>query len=208
MDEPRKLSAVQPEPASVLSYRSPHEKQDATQFLGMVIFLCAWAMMFCGLFLTYGVIRTTTPSWPPPGLPRLPVLLAGVNTVVLLLAGVGYQFGHRTLRSGARSKSIQAFASTVVLGGMFLALQAAMWSDMVARGLTLESGPYGEFFFALTGFHALHLGVGLGAVLYVISKVWRGRFNPARLQVVRLWGMYWHSVTAIWCVTYVFVYAI
>ncbi|MBS2029162.1 MAG: heme-copper oxidase subunit III [Deltaproteobacteria bacterium] len=208
MDEPRHLELAKPEPASVLPYRSPHEKQDTTQFLGMVIFLCAWVMLFCGLFLTYGVIRSTQPSWPPPGMPKPPVLLAGVNTVLILLAGVAYQLGQRALRSGARARSIQAFAATVVLGGMFLALQAAMWSDLMARGLSLESGPYGEFFLVLTGFHALHLGVGEAALLYVISQTWRGLFNSARLQAVRLWGMYWHSVTAIWCLTYLFVYVV
>ena len=54
----------------LIQYRSPHLKGDNTAYLGMVIFLGSWAMMFAGLFFAYGAVPVSSDGgWPPPGVP-------------------------------------------------------------------------------------------------------------------------------------------
>jgi len=64
----------------VVPLRSPRARRDTTAWLGMIIFLASWAMMFAALFFAYGIVRLRAQVWPPPELPALPLRLPLVNT--------------------------------------------------------------------------------------------------------------------------------
>jgi heme/copper-type cytochrome/quinol oxidase subunit 3 len=66
-----------------------------------------------------------------------------------------------------------------------------------------DSGPYGSVFYALTTFHALHVLVGLVALVTLTFRAWQRR---ATRTSVRLWGMFWHFVGAVWLALYLAVY--
>jgi heme/copper-type cytochrome/quinol oxidase subunit 3 len=202
----RKVVSLGEKSPKVLSYRSPREHEAYTQYLGMVIFLCAWAMLFCGLFMAYGVIRSSTNPWPPEGAPRLPLGLGAVNLVLIGLASAAFHTGALRLRQNQRARAVQAMVLALALGGMFLAVQAAVWNDLYHRGLVLDGGPYPSLIYVITGFHGLHLLFGEGALVYIVARVWRGTFNAANFQPVRLWGMYWHSVAILWGFTFLALY--
>src|SRR5579859_6659545 len=68
--------------STVVSLR-PHAKQEFTSYLGMIITLGSWGIMFAGLFFAYAGVCLSAPSWPPPGAPRLPLALPLLNTFVL-----------------------------------------------------------------------------------------------------------------------------
>jgi heme/copper-type cytochrome/quinol oxidase subunit 3 len=57
-------------------------------------------------------------------------------------------------------------------------------------------------FFGLTTFHALHVLVGLGALLWIAAR------RRARALSLRLWALYWHMVGALWAVMFLTVYVL
>ena len=79
--------------ADILPYRPAKAREDATASIGMVVFLASWAMMFAAMFFTYAYVRSRMgeTGWPPVGLPRLPVLMPLLNTVVLLASSSALQ---------------------------------------------------------------------------------------------------------------------
>lgn len=197
MDEP---------PRNVVPYRSPNAGEEATQLLGMVVFLCGWAMLFCGLLLAYGVIRSTTHPWPPADEPRPPRALGLMATALIAGASVAYHLAYRRLRESARGGAVLAFAISLGLSGMTVAIQLASVAVLRGEGLSLASGAYASILFTLIGFHVLHHLVGMGGQILVAWKALRGLYSPARHQPVRLWGLYVHAVCAVWCVIYLAVY--
>ena len=92
------------------------------------------------------------------------------------------------------------------LGALFLGLQILVWVGVWRAGLLPSGGPYPSAFYALTAFHALHVLVGLAAlgVLAIHARPPRGTTRSA----VRLWGMFWHFVGAVWLALYVAVYLV
>ncbi len=64
-------------------YRLRRSEDEITSYVGMIIFLGSWAMMFAALFFAYAVVRLRAPMWPPPDQPALPILIPGLNTVVI-----------------------------------------------------------------------------------------------------------------------------
>ena len=112
----------------------PRAKEDFTSVLGMIIALGAWAMMFGALFFMYAGLRSNAVMWPPPGIPRLPVALPAVNTVVLLASSGAIALGVRSLRKGQRRALSAWLAASAVLGATFLVLQFVVWRDVWAAG--------------------------------------------------------------------------
>src|SRR5688500_13946246 len=62
--------------------------QATTAYLGMVIFMASWAMLFAGLFFAYGVVRAGAHPWPPTDMPDLPRLLPGLATLALAFSSL------------------------------------------------------------------------------------------------------------------------
>jgi cytochrome c oxidase subunit III len=172
--------------------------------LATIFFIGAEVMFFAGLISAYFVLRVGAAQWPPPLQPRLPILVTGLNTLVLLGSSVAMV---RALR-GRRDRALLIRGLTLVgaLGIVFLAVQGYEWMRLVAYGLTVTSGAYGATFYTLIGFHGVHVLGALAWLGIVLAGVRRGRFVEAPAAGLRACAMYWHFVVALWPVLYVTVY--
>ena len=169
--------------------------------LGMTFFVASEAMFFVALISAFLVLRAEAGVWPPPGQPRLPVLLTAFNTALLLASAVSMR---RALRCSERDRLGAALAVTAGLGGGFLLMQGYEWVRLLRFGLTTASSLYGATFYILVGAHALHVVVALLA-LWVV----RGRLlarEGVEAERLRPMAIYWYFVVAVWPVLYVLVY--
>ena len=184
-------------------YRLRRTEDEVTSYVGMVIFLGSWAMMFAALFFAYAVVRIRAPMWPPPDQPALPILVPGLNTAVIAASSAVVALAVRAHALGRPRRASIGLALGAALGALFLALQAVVWVGLWRAGLVPSGGPYPSVFYALTAFHALHVLVGLaGLGMLAIGRPSRGATRSA----VRLWGMFWHFVGVVWVALYVAVY--
>jgi cytochrome c oxidase subunit III len=174
--------------------------------LAMVVLLVAETMFFSGLIGAYLVLRGSTPAWPPPNLPRLPLGVTWVNTLVLMASGVTMIAAVRAARSDDQRALRRQLALTALLGVMFLAVQGSEWARLIHHGLTLSAGMYGATFYALIGTHATHV---VGAVVWLGLIGWwahRGRFAGGRDSAVEACAIYWVFVCALWLALFALVY--
>lgn len=174
--------------------------------LAMLFFLSAETMFFAGLISAFFVLRLSAAVWPPPLQPRLPVLVTGLNTLVLLASSLAMIAALRAARRAEGRTLVERLAATAALGALFLAVQGFEWARLIHYGLTVTSGAYGATFYTLIGIHAAHvLGalVWLGVMLLLAA---RGRFVDGRVSGLRACGTYWHYVVALWPILYVTVY--
>jgi cytochrome c oxidase subunit 3 len=193
----------------VLPYRPVKARDETTAWLGMVIFLGSWAMLFAALFFAYGFVRTHVATWPPGDLPPLPVAWPAVNTVLLAASSAALQLGVGAIRRGAVRWLGPAVSAASLLGAGFLVSQGFLWRALYAAGLKPSTGgPYASVFYGLTWLHAVHVLVGLGGLVWVSAKAFGGAYVPARFLPVRLWTMYWHFVGIIWGLMFVSVFVI
>jgi heme/copper-type cytochrome/quinol oxidase subunit 3 len=174
--------------------------------LGMLVFLGSEVMLFAALVTAYLVLRARAESWPPPGQPRLPIALTGVNTLVLLLSGLTMWWARGAARLADMVTSLRWLALTLGLGVTFLAVQGSEWAQLLRFGLRLSSGIYGGIFSALIGMHAVHV---LVAVLLLAAVLWRARgatYSAARQTDVEVCHLYWFFVVGVWPPLYILVY--
>jgi cytochrome c oxidase subunit 3 len=131
------------------------------------------------------------------------------NTVILLISSITLHFAHVGLEQNKR-KQLTAFLSiTVVLGVIFLFLQAEEYVHAYREmGLTLSAGVYGNTFFLLTGFHGLHVTIGTLMLFVMLVRVLKGHFSPERHFAFQATSWYWHFVDVVWLGLFFFVYVL
>ena len=176
--------------------------------LAMLLFIGAEVMFFAGLIGAFIVLRFGASDWPPPGQPRLPVAVTGINTAILLFSSFVMFKTRRLLKDWHREKILRGLTITLLLGALFLAVQGFEWTRLLGFGLTLSSNIYGTVFYSLIGCHALHV---LGAVIWLTIVVLRLKMNPPAYNAnnhvgIKLSGMYWYLVVALWPILYGLVY--
>jgi heme/copper-type cytochrome/quinol oxidase subunit 3 len=197
-----------PPPGAVLDLaaRRRAPAAEVTAWLGMVVFLGSWAMLFAGLFFAYGLVRARAAVWPPLDQPPLPLGLPGLNSAVIAASSAALVAALRASGGRTRRAAAPLVAAAASLGVLFLALQAVVWTGLWRAGLVPSGGPYPSAFYALTTLHALHVLVGVVALAGLAFRARGGREAP-RLSL-RLWSMYWHFVGVVWLLTYAAVYVL
>ena len=127
------------------------------------------------------------------------VLLMSSLTMVLALAAIQ--------RGDQRGLRIWLLA-TALLGITFLGGQAFEFTEFYEKGLTLSVNLFGTTFFVLTGFHGVHVTVGVIILLSLLAMALRGRITQEKSLNVELAGLYWHFVDIVWIVIFTVVYLI
>lgn len=137
-------------------------------------------------------------SWP--GFSSLMGWLPFWNTVILLSSSVTVHFAHGAIKNNNRKLFNIMLGITVVLGILFLILQAEEYIHAYTElGLTLESGIYGTTFFMLTGFHGAHVTIGTMMLLIMwLRSVLKGHFKPDDNFGFEAASWYWHFVDVVW----------
>jgi heme/copper-type cytochrome/quinol oxidase subunit 3 len=176
--------------------------------LAVLFFMGAETMFFGALISALLVLRLGMAAWPPPLEPRLPVAVTGLNTLVLLASSLTLRTAGRARRAGDDTRHLRWLRATAALGGLFLVVQGYEWTRMIGYGLTLHSGIYGTTFYALIGFHGMHVLAALIWLSATTALVARGRFGEGRSAPVQACAMFWHFVVAVWPVLYFTVYLI
>ena len=196
--------------AALTAHDSPsdHHASQRTAVFGMTIFLASEAMLFAGLIAGYVVLRLSSPAWPPSAdLPKLPVVLTGINTVFLITSSFTYHFAEVAVKKG--KKGTAWLFLTVLLGSLFLCIQGYEWYHMHHEGLWFNTGGvYGSSFFVLTGFHGLHVLIGVLMIAWALIRQLGGAYTAQSHTYLILAGMYWHFVDVVWLFLYSVLYLV
>ena len=187
---------------------SDHHASQRTAVFGMTLFLASEAMLFAGLIAGYIVLRLSSPAWPPsPDLPKLPVVLTGINTVFLIASSFTYHAAEVAVKKG--KKGTAWLFLTVLLGSLFLCIQAYEWYHMHHEGLWFNTGGvYGSSLFVLTGFHGLHVLIGVLMIAWALIRQLGGAYTAQSHTYLILAGMYWHFVDVVWLFLYSVLYLV
>ena len=113
----------------------------------------------------------------------------------------------RNMQKGNRKEFLFWQIITILFGIVFLSGQGYEWRGLLLNGTTISSNLFGTTFFSLTGFHGLHVIVGLIMLTLVFSMTMTGRINsPQSADGVVTVSLYWHFVDAVWVVIYSLIY--
>jgi cytochrome c oxidase subunit 3/cytochrome o ubiquinol oxidase subunit 3 len=175
--------------------------------LAMWAFLGSECLLFGALISTYLLYKGRSVSGPlPKDVYDIPftsassfMLLMSSLTMVLALAAIQ--------RGDVRRLRIWLLA-TAALGSLFITGQVYEFTSFYREGLSLSTNLFGSSFFVMTGFHGVHVTLGILMLLSLYAISMRGGLGPEKAEVVELTGLYWHFVDIVWIVIFTVVYLI
>ncbi|MDF1499949.1 MAG: heme-copper oxidase subunit III [Anaerolineales bacterium] len=174
--------------------------------LGMWLFLSSEVMFFGGLISAFLHFKINTPS--PAESALLDVALIGVNTFILLTSSFTVVLGLAAIQRG-NSRALAGYLGlTILLGAVFLTGQVYEFKMLYQEGMTLQSSVYGSSFYTLTGFHGLHVLIGVVWAVFVLVNALRGRYAENEHGGVEIFGLYWHFVDIVWIVLFTIIYLV
>lgn len=165
-----------------------------------------WVLIFSelavfGLLLgAFAVARAVNPSMFASGQGLLDPGLAGVNTLILVTSGWAAARAALAARLQARSACRRWLLIAIGLGGAFVAIKLLEYANEIAAGAGMESSTFFTLYFLLTGFHLLHVVLGM----IILAVVLRGAAPAA----VETGTSFWHTVDLIWIVMFPTIYLV
>jgi nitric oxide reductase NorE protein len=154
-----------------------------------------------GLFLgAFSVACAIHPAVFAAGQAILDSNLAGLNTVVLVSSGWAAARATKAARAGQRQVARSWIVGAIALGCLFIAIKLVEYAEEIGRGVGLETSPFFMLYFLLTGFHLLHVGLGI-VILAVICR-------RAEVSGVETGTAFWHMVDLVWIVMFPILYLV
>jgi cytochrome c oxidase subunit 3/cytochrome o ubiquinol oxidase subunit 3 len=173
---------------------------------GLIAAEAAIFTIFVVAYLYYIGKSLTGPT--PRDVLHVPIFL----TVCLLSSSLTIHFAVKSLKSGSIGSFALLWILTIALGAIFLGGTALEWRSLYAQGLTIQTNLFGTSYYSLVGLHALHVTVGLIAMLIALSLVsafsFLGHLRQEHADSVDVLSLYWHFVDAVWVVVFTVVYVI
>ena len=163
--------------------------------LGVILFVASECIFFAALFGAYFTVRAQATVWPPKGIEGLEVPLPAIATAMLILSSVTMQFAIWAIRRGDRRTMMRFLKLTLLLGGVFLGMQAYDYSQL---GFSIHDTVYGTTFFTMTGFHGAHVAGGLVFIYLMVSRGWQGQLTSENHTALEGCAIYWHFVDIVW----------
>ena len=171
----------------------------------MWFFLLSDTFIF-GCFLTsyMNVRMSTRVPWPNPsevfalsfGGDPIPLILIALMTFVLITSSgtmaLAVNYGYRR----DRAKTAALMLITAAFGATFIGMQAFEWTKLIVDegirpwGNPMGAPQFGASFFMITGFHGVHVSIGVIYLTVVALKVLKGDYEASgNYEVVEITGL-------------------
>ena len=179
---------------------SDYRTKVTTNRLGLWLFIVSDLFLFGGLFIARFYLLGTAER------PDVSQIVGLIVTSVLLVSSFFMNRGETAMAYGDQKKFSQSILVTLVLGVLFLiGVLGVEWQ--IAPGGPADGAAW-SLFYAMTGFHALHVlsGVIFLAVIYRNGR--KGLYTQERHWPVEAAAIYWHFVDVVWIFFYPALYLI
>ena len=175
--------------------------------LAMWLFLGSECLLFGGLISTYLLYRGRhTGESGPDQLWDIPFTSA--SSFVLLMSSLTMVLAVTAAKRKDDRNTNLWLTVTALLGSLFVAGQVYEFTTFYNEGLGYTTSLFSSSFYTLTGFHGVHVSVGVIMLLAVVGMILKQRVPGDKAEVVEMVGLYWHFVDIVWILIFTLVYLI
>jgi len=183
-----------------------HEKLTMWAFLG------SECLLFGSLISVYLLLRNKPDELSidvgPKASDLFDIPFTSVSSFVLLMSSLTMVLAVQAIVAGDDRQTRLWLATTATFGAVFLAGQVYEFTIFYNEGLGFTTNISSSAFFTLTGFHGVHVSLGI----IMLASLWfmshTGRLTQRNAETVEIVGLYWHFVDIVWIVIFGIVYLI
>jgi heme/copper-type cytochrome/quinol oxidase subunit 3 len=137
---------------------------------------------------------------------HLSIKSTGLFTAILLFSSFSFWRAEKN-HSKENSKATKLWLTiTILLGAIFLFGQGHEYYKLIQENVLISNSEFGSSFYTLTGFHGLHVLIGLIILLVVLVLTMQGYLLNKDSSALKTVGIYWHFVDAVWVCVFTTIY--
>ena len=172
---------------------------------GILAFIFSEVGFFGTLILAYLYFYAHPQAGPGPKGLDVPRTL--IFSVCLFASSFTFWRSEVALTKQRRGSMLGWLGLTIALGGVFLVGQVNEYWKLFQTGVDLSTNMFSTSFFTLTGFHGLHVLIGLIVLLIFLWAAWEGDSVSSKFDsAFKAAGYYWHFVDVVWVFVLLTVY--
>jgi cytochrome c oxidase subunit 3/cytochrome o ubiquinol oxidase subunit 3 len=175
--------------------------------LAMWMFLGSECLLFGGLISTYMLYKGRVNSGPQPD-QIFDIPFTSVSSFVLLMSSLTMVLAVSAAQRKDDRNTNLWLTITALLGATFVGGQVYEFTAFYREGLGFTTSLFGSSFYTLTGFHGVHVSVGIIMLMALVGMISRNRIPGNKAESVEMVGLYWHFVDIVWIVIFTLVYLI
>lgn len=132
----------------------------------------------------------------------LDISFGAINTLLLLSSSLFMALGVKAMRKRSGIAAQKLFACTFLSGLGFAFVKSLEWSQKIGAGHTPDENKFYELFYIMTGFHFVHVIIGLGTIILLWVMARRKQFAYKDVRATEAGASYWHMVDLLWIVLF------
>ena len=206
------MTAAGHEPVTAEHGHPPTNTGVSNEKMGMWAFLGSECLLFGALISTYFLYRGRGPNGGGPIGPTphsiYDIPYTSVSSFILLMSSLTMVLALSAIQRGDYKRLRLWLIATASLGATFIGGQVYEFTSFIKEGLTIKTNLFGSSFFVLTGFHGVHVTIGILMLLSLARMSSTGKLTQAKAEVVEIAGLYWHFVDVVWIIIFTVVYLI
>ncbi|MGI9605514.1 MAG: cytochrome c oxidase subunit 3 [Acidimicrobiales bacterium] len=178
--------------------------------LAMWLFLASDCLLFGALISTFLLYRTNisdnTPFEGPGDVFDIP--FTSLSSFVLLMSSLTMVLALSAVNRGDERNGRIWLLTTAFLGMVFIGGQVYEFTIFRAEGLGYSTNTWTSAFYTLTGFHGVHVSVGILILLGTVFGTRKSGLTKDKAENVEIVGLYWHFVDIVWVIIFTVIYLI
>jgi heme/copper-type cytochrome/quinol oxidase subunit 3 len=176
--------------------------------LAMWLFLASECLLFGGLITTYLLYRHPAPGTGAAPADLYDIPFTSITSFVLLMSSLTMVLAVSSLEAGDHFRFRLWTIATALLGSVFISGQVYEFTVFSGEGFGFTTNRSSSAFFTLTGFHGVHVTLGIVMLVSMLLFSYRGHLPQRRAETAEVVGLYWHFVDVVWILIFTVVYLI
>ncbi len=171
----------------------------------LFLVLGAETVLFGTLVMSYLFFRNGGSDVPFSHPKPFDIMIASLNTLILLASVVFAQRGEHAIAEDHIDRLKWNLLLTLSFGAIFVIGQIFEFNH---AGMRVNDAAFGGIFFALIGFHAFHVIVGMTVLALNFARARIGDFSAERHVAVTAGTWFWYFVAAVWVILFTVLYLV
>ena len=172
------------------------------------LFIYAELLVFGAMFLAFAVARRNHAELFHAEQLLLDRSLGLINTIILICSSYSAAQAVAAAHANRMARVVHCLLLTLAFGAAFIVLKLYEFAQDAAHGFSLSRNLFDMFYLLLTGFHFLHVLMGLVIIAYIALKAARGGYHAQAMAGIETGVSYWHMVDMVWIILFALVYVI
>tara|TARA_R110001583_G_C5616893_1_gene405907 strand:- start:996 stop:1601 length:606 start_codon:yes stop_codon:yes gene_type:complete len=164
--------------------------------------------VFALFFILFSWMRSSDRELFLAGQQLLHPVAGLINTLALLSSSALVAKGVIANRHNQQRSAAGSLFGAILVALVYVAVKIWEYWQLGSAGYGLGGNQFFMGYFLLTGFHFLHVLLGIFILAFMARKLQRGGYGPDDVVGLETGACYWHMVDLLWIVLFPVVYII